>query len=54
MLSQIIRVVLHLCGQRNLMATVWEVRESQGIFTSKESGNPVRVLTRVFFMKTHL
>ena len=41
MLSQIIRVVSHLCGQGNLITTVWNVRESRGIFIIKQSGNPV-------------
>ena len=40
MLSQIIWVVLHLCGQGNLITIVWRIRDSQGIFIIKQSGNP--------------
>ena len=38
MLSQIIQVILHLCGQGNLITTVWKVRE---FLLPKQSGNPV-------------
>ena len=51
MLSQIIRVVLNLCGQRNLITTAWKDRESYRIFIIKQNGSPIKVIYELFFNK---